>query len=97
MYLGRIVEIGKTQEIMSTPQHPYTKALLSAIPRLGEKRQQRTVLEGELPDPANPPSGCAFHARCPQAMEICNSKRPEMKPMRDRGEESEVACHLFQN
>lgn len=90
MYLGRIVEMGETEEVMQNPQHPYTQSLLSAIPRVGEKRA-RTVLAGEVPDPANPPSGCAFHTRCPKVMDVCNQSRPELKAQA----QGAVACHLF--
>lgn len=93
MYLGRIVEIGPTEQIMEHPQHPYTRSLLSAIPRVGEKRS-RTILAGEVPDPSNPPSGCAFHARCPDAMGQCRRIRPELAPGTS-GMVGEVACHLF--
>jgi oligopeptide/dipeptide ABC transporter ATP-binding protein len=99
MYLGRIVEIGPAEEIMEAPKHPYTQALLSAIPRPGVARSQRIVLEGELPDPANPPSGCAFHTRCPRVMDVCHTARPVLThPQRETVEpesRSEVACHLY--
>lgn len=92
MYLGRIVEVGETEDLMAAPQHPYTEALLSAIPRAGVERQQRIVLEGDLPDPANPPTGCAFHTRCPKVMDICHNVRPELAVA---GAKGEVACHLY--
>lgn len=92
MYLGRIVESGKTEELMQAPKHPYTEALLSAIPRAGAKRQDRIVLQGELPDPANPPSGCAFHTRCPKVIDVCHSERPKLVPFGKTN--GEVACHL---
>ena len=99
MYLGRIVEVGPAEEIMDAPKHPYTQALLSAIPRPGVARTQRIVLQGELPDPANPPSGCAFHTRCPKVMDICHSVRPELaRPQAsavETGSMSAVACHLY--
>jgi oligopeptide/dipeptide ABC transporter ATP-binding protein len=90
MYLGRIVETGETESVMQNPQHPYTQSLLSAIPRVGEKRA-RTVLAGEVPDPANPPAGCAFHTRCPKVMDICKQKRPELTSQ----PQGAVACHLY--
>ncbi|GLQ54684.1 ABC transporter ATP-binding protein [Devosia nitrariae] len=98
MYLGRIVEIGPAEEIMTAPKHPYTQALLSAIPRPGAARGGRIVLEGELPDPANPPAGCAFHTRCPKVMDICHRQRPLLaRPANvEPGSESEVACHLYE-
>jgi len=102
MYLGRIVEIGPADEIMDAPKHPYTQALLSAIPRPGVARRQRTVLKGELPDPANPPAGCAFHTRCPKVMDICNTVRPMLAEPQFAFPDaprpavmSEVACHLY--
>jgi len=78
MYLGRIVEIGATEDIMQLPKHPYTQALISAIPRPDRKRQQRIVLQGDLPDPSHPPNGCALHARCPRVMDECRVHRPEL-------------------
>jgi oligopeptide/dipeptide ABC transporter ATP-binding protein len=90
MYLGRIVEMGETEEVMQNPQHPYTQSLLSAIPRVGEKRA-RTVLAGEVPDPANPPLGCAFHTRCSKVMDVCKQTRPELATQ----SQGAVACHLF--
>lgn len=95
MYLGRIVEIGPTEEIMQSPKHPYTQALLSAIPRIGVERVARTVLTGELPDPANPPKGCAFNTRCPRVTDICRTKQPKLARLQSEGGVmSEVACHL---
>jgi len=94
MYLGRVVETGPTETIMQAPKHPYTKALLSAIPRPGVARQQRIVLQGELPDPAHPPAGCAFHTRCPSVMPVCRQTRPALQPL-DSSQKGEVACHLY--
>ena len=95
MYLGRVVEIGPSEEIMNNPQHPYTQALLSAIPRPGVKRTQRIVLQGELPDPSNPPTGCAFHTRCPKVMDICHKVRPELEaPKAAVNYTGQAACHL---
>ena len=91
MYLGRIVETGPAAQVMEAPRHPYTQALLSAIPRPGVARTARTVLQGEVPDPANPPAGCAFHTRCPLAQAQCRAERPPLTPRADQGE---VACHL---
>ena len=96
MYLGRIVETGDAGALLEHPFHPYTQALLSAIPRpSAEGRRQRIVLRGELPDPANPPSGCAFHTRCPSAMPQCSVDRPALAPRRDGGTIRTVACHLY--
>ncbi|KFC61238.1 Oligopeptide transport ATP-binding protein OppF [Devosia sp. LC5] len=94
MYLGRIVEIGPTETIMTAPKHPYTQALLSAVPRPGVARVDRVVLKGELPDPANPPAGCAFHTRCPKVMDICHTKRPVLAAPGGTLA-GDVACHLY--
>jgi oligopeptide/dipeptide ABC transporter ATP-binding protein len=94
MYLGRIVEIGPSDRVYSAPSHPYTQALLSAIPDPrpnSDRPRNRIVLSGELPDPANPPPGCRFHSRCPYAMEVCRSVTPKLTPVDGGGE---VACHL---
>ena len=94
MYLGRIVEIGPTEAIMTAPKHPYTQALLSAVPRPGVTRADRVILKGELPDPANPPTGCAFHTRCPKVMDICHTKRPVLAAPGGTLA-GDVACHLY--
>ena len=90
MYLGRIVETGPAEAVIDQPLHPYTQALVSAIPTPGRERPQRIVLSGELPSPANPPPGCPFHTRCPQVMEICRKQFPDVHR---RGERT-VHCHL---
>ena len=77
MYLGEIVEFGNKDEIFSNPKHPYTIALLSAIPTIDKKsKQQKMLLKGDLPSPQNPPSGCKFHTRCPFAMDVCSKTSP---------------------
>lgn len=77
MYLGEIVEIGKTEEIFGNPKHPYTKALLSSVPELSpENKKEKVHLQGELPSPENLPSGCKFHTRCPFVMEKCKTEYP---------------------
>jgi peptide/nickel transport system ATP-binding protein len=77
MYLGRIVEEGSRDEVLNHPMHPYTQALLSAVPKIDQDTQQEVVkVEGELPSPANPPQGCHFHQRCPQAMPVCREHYP---------------------
>ena len=94
MYLGRICELGKTSEIFSAPRHPYTQALLSAIPRLGKPRSSHIKMKGEVPTAINLPSGCVFHSRCAHAREICKTEVPELKP---NGSEVQVACHGVEN
>lgn len=80
MYLGRIVEIGPAEEVLSRPVHPYTRALVAAIPVPGAPRDRHgAILEGELPSPANPPGGCAFHTRCPCAVGECAAARPALR------------------
>jgi dipeptide transport system ATP-binding protein len=90
MYLGRVVEQGTRDNIFKNPQHPYTKALLSATPTPDPNRKrERIVLKGELPSPLSPPSGCTFHPRCSIAFEICN----KLNPMLLAHDSSLVACH----
>ncbi|MFT7465340.1 MAG: oligopeptide transport system ATP-binding protein [Pseudohongiellaceae bacterium] len=92
MYLGRIVELAPTRELFAKPCHPYTKALLSAVPRADPKAKiDRVMLQGDVPSPMNPPSGCAFHTRCPAVMERCKSEEP---PLRDAGQGHTFSCHL---
>lgn len=92
MYLGRIVEIGTTDQVFENPQHPYTQALLSAIPRPDPRRRTtRVPLEGEVPSPTNPPSGCPFHTRCPVVEARCRTERP---PEADVAPGHMAACHL---
>lgn len=93
MYLGRIVELAETEELYSRPLHPYTQALLSSIPIPDpdvEKNKQRIILQGELPNPINPPTGCPFHTRCPHAQEICSKQITPLKQINNHY----VACHL---
>lgn len=84
MYLGEVVEIGKTEEIFKNPKHPYTKALLSSVPELNpQDEKERIHLQGELPSPENLPTGCKFHTRCPYVMEICKTSTPQIKDFSD--------------
>src|SRR5690606_31087729 len=89
MYLGRLVEVAPTQTLFRRPRHPYTRMLLDAIPDLDLTRRRRTPVAGEVPSPIHPPSGCAFHPRCPHANERCRTERPDLLPLGD----SQVACH----
>lgn len=92
MYLGKIVELADKHELYNNPKHPYTQALLSAIPSVkGEKKKERVILSGDVPSPLNIPKGCRFHTRCPLAEAVCREKEPEFT----KGEGSHyVACHL---
>ncbi len=95
MYLGEIVEVGPAHELMQQPKHPYTRALMSAVPRLhAQGRRQRIVLKGDLPSPIAPPSGCKFHARCPAAMPRCATQVPTALAMNAEGTHR-VACLLY--
>lgn len=95
MYLGKIVEMGKREEIFNHPQHPYTKALLSSVPIADPKlknKRERIILKGDVPSPKNPPKGCHFHARCPFKMEKCEEAYPSYVHV---SSEHRVACHLL--
>ncbi|WP_421617165.1 ABC transporter ATP-binding protein [Brevibacillus sp. TJ4] len=95
MYLGRIVEIADKRTLFDNPSHPYTRALLSAVPVAKPKqKRERILLTGDLPSPANPPSGCTFHPRCPFATDICKSEVPSLS---DIGAGQLVSCHLVQS
>jgi oligopeptide transport system ATP-binding protein len=95
MYLGKLVELADSDQLYEDPKHPYTKALLSAIPIPDPTvRRERIVLKGDLPSPANPPSGCRFHTRCPMAQEICKTEEP---PLRDVGGGHMSACHFAED
>ncbi|ADZ92984.1 dipeptide ABC transporter ATP-binding protein [Marinomonas mediterranea] len=97
MYLGKIVERTSCEQLFINPQHPYTKALLSSTPQLSpDKRRTRIKLEGELPSPLNPPSGCAFHGRCQYANERCKTETPELIETRFNEQEHWIACHGVQ-
>ncbi len=93
MYLGNIVEVSKSEELYENPLHPYTEALLSAIPiPVVGKSKGRIILEGDVPSPINKPTGCPFHPRCSKRMEICKTEVPKLL---DKGQEHLVACHLY--
>ncbi|MNN32944.1 Oligopeptide transport ATP-binding protein OppF [compost metagenome] len=92
MYLGSMVETASRDELFRNPLHPYTRALLSAVPiPVPKLKRERIVLKGDIPSPANPPSGCKFHTRCPYVKEICKYRDPEF---REVGSQHHVACHL---
>jgi peptide/nickel transport system ATP-binding protein len=92
MYVGMLVEVAPTERLFNAPRHPYTEALLSAVPKPDPRlRSRRIVLEGEVADPANPPSGCYFHPRCRYAQARCAAERPELH---DLGQGQQVACHF---
>lgn len=93
MYLGNLVELSAKKEMYVEPLHPYTKALLSAVPvpKL-KKKQERIILQGSVPSPSNPPPGCVFHTRCSECMDICKQEKPQLKEVKDG---RLVACHLY--
>ena len=95
MYLGRLLECAPAEELYSQPLHPYTQALLSAIPAANPKRKrERIILQGDVPSPANPPPGCAFAPRCPKAMERCRRERPALRAV--ASERHLAACYLWE-
>jgi oligopeptide transport system ATP-binding protein len=93
MYAGKLVEMGECDAVYTTPRHPYTQALLSAaLPLHPAIRRQRIILQGEIPNPMHPPSGCRFHPRCPQAMPQCQTLEPAWEAIEPR---HDTACHLY--
>lgn len=91
MYLGRIVEEASSDDVFRDPRHPYTQALVSSVPEAGKPLTGRTILQGEPPNPANRPSGCTFHPRCPLARDICRATAPALAPIANG---RQVACHV---
>jgi len=94
MYLGRLAEMGETEQLFAEPKHPYTQALLSAVPSVKRRKtQSRMVLSGDVPTPFNPPVGCRFNTRCPMVMDKCREVEPTWQ---DTGNGHFIACHLFE-
>jgi oligopeptide/dipeptide ABC transporter ATP-binding protein len=94
MYLGRMVELTSNKQLYDEPLHPYTQSLLSAVPNPDpDIKQDRVILQGDVPSPSNPPLGCAFHTRCPECMDICKSVRPQFQEV---SVNHFVACHLYE-
>jgi peptide/nickel transport system ATP-binding protein len=92
MYLGRLVEVAEKTVLFGAPQHPYTRMLLDAIPDIHMSGRARTPVQGEVPNPLNPPTGCSFHPRCPLANERCKVERPALLEIRG----VRVACHAVE-
>jgi oligopeptide transport system ATP-binding protein len=96
MYLGKLVEVGSAEEVYNEPLHPYTQALFGAIPMpIVEDRRELKILEGNVPSPVNPPSGCRFHTRCPIAQKMCQETEPALRQVRG-GASRQVACHFVE-
>lgn len=96
MYLGRIVEMGPAEDIYAQPRHPYTQALIAAIPEPEpEPERERVIVQGDLPSPENPPSGCRFHPRCPHATDRCRAEAPKLAQLGTKARQHVVECHLY--
>ena len=92
LYLGRLMEIGTAEEVFAGPHHPYTEALLSAVPTIDGEQRERIRLEGEIPSAANPPTGCVFHTRCPRNLgDICEKQEP---PLAEVEPGHHMRCHI---
>jgi oligopeptide/dipeptide ABC transporter ATP-binding protein len=96
MYVGKLVEVGSAEDVYNEPLHPYTQALFGAIPMpVVEDKRELKVLEGNVPSPVNPPSGCRFHTRCPIAQKMCQETEPALRQVRS-GAPRQVACHFVE-
>ncbi|MFL5285532.1 MAG: ABC transporter ATP-binding protein [Rhodopila sp.] len=93
LYLGRLVEVAPRADLFATPSHPYTQALLAAMPRIGRRRRREGVIQGEMPSPLDPPPGCVFHTRCPKAQAVCRVEAPQLEPAPGRPAQR-AACHF---
>ena len=93
LYLGRLVELARREELFATPSHPYTQALLEAVPRLGRRRSRSPAIRGEMPSPLAPPPGCVFHPRCPKVQEVCRTTPPALEQAHGRPGQY-AACHF---
>jgi len=92
MYLGQLVELADKHSLFSNPQHPYTRMLLDAIPKMKDTGRSRTPVQGEVPNPLNPPPGCSFNPRCPLANERCRTERPVLQNLNG----IKIACHAVE-
>jgi len=95
MYLGHLVELAPSRELYREPRHPYTQALLNAVPKPEPGRRPPLPLSGDVPSPLRPPTGCPFHTRCPKVMDVCRQTPPALVDMGDAGRPRQVACHLY--
>ena len=93
LYLGRLVEVAPRADLFATPSHPYTQALLQAVPRIGRRRSRGVAIRGEMPSPLNPPPGCVFHPRCPKVQDVCRTTPPVLDPAPGRAGQF-AACHF---
>jgi len=91
MYLGRVIETAPVEELFARPNHPYTQALLAEVPNMNARHKTYSAIQGEIPSPLNPPSGCHFHPRCPRAMPRCTVEAPQLKGI---AIQHQSACHL---
>ena len=97
MYLGRFAEVASAATLFAEPRHPYTRLLLDTVPDLTMKKRDREPVAGEVPSPIDPPSGCAFHPRCPHADDRCRTERPELRTLAGNGgDATQVACHAVE-